>query len=350
MKETKADMLELRSLLERFGVADDLDWLSTILFVRNLVANIGIFKDQSKTELQHTVLKELASKDLSRETFHRVIDHIEQFIKHNDAYLHLQQTLEHERRASQALIEEIDALTKTLHGSSARQEQSIDRFGKETVKAVEAGESKTGIVKQVRGLLTELVSELKEEARNWEERAKALEHHANYDPMLTELFNRRSFDNYLSDIVVKSESRNIPLSLMMIDVDHFKLVNDNYGHQVGDDLLRALATIITNHAVIYDGYAARYGGEELVVVCPMGLDKTEAAANAIRKDVADYEFVSRKDGKLGEAIHFTISIGVAQLERGWDADQLVAAADSALYTAKGSGRNKVAAHKPPSKP
>jgi diguanylate cyclase (GGDEF)-like protein len=130
---------------------------------------------------------------------------------------------------------------------------------------------------------------------------------------------------------------------MMIDVDHFKNVNDTYGHQAGDDVLRALAGIINTHAIQYAGFAARYGGEDLVVVVQdMDLEQAALKAEALRADVENYDFRIRTNGQLEDTpIRFTVSVGVARLKVGWTAGELIGAADAALYQAKNSGRNRV---------
>lgn len=345
MAEKGSSIEEFKSLLDRFGVADDLNWLAAVLFVRNLVAHLSLYSTDQKNEVQRLILTEIAKKELTEDVFKVIIGRIETFIVTNKKTAELQNALDQEKKSTVSLIDEVNSLFGALRGSKKRQEQSINRFGKEAVSAVESEQTKAIIIKQVRGLLTELVNEFKEEARNWEERAKALERTANYDPLLTDLFNRRSLDAYLDDTVVQCQSRKTPMSVMMLDVDHFKNVNDTYGHQVGDDLLRTLAKIVFGHAAGFDGFAARYGGEELVIVCPIGADRAIFEAESIRKTVEGYEFISRKGGKVvGTPIHFTVSIGVAQLEDGWDADQLVNAADKALYRAKDSGRNIVSRH------
>ncbi|MGE4552185.1 MAG: GGDEF domain-containing protein [Desulfovibrionaceae bacterium] len=335
---------EVCTLLEQCGAGDDPDWLSLLLFVRNLVQHLTVFTPKQKADIQTTVLLLFRDKDLSPRRFQQAVEHLDALILRNVGTQEMEEKLNAEKRASVALLDEMNAIFEGLHGSSLRQQESLDRFGARTVEVVQSENAKTEIVKRVRSLVTELVAEVKEEAREWEERAHNLERTANYDPLLTELRNRRSLDAFLSEIVVTSQSRKKPLSMMMIDVDHFKSVNDTYGHQVGDDVLRALAKIVGEHALAMDGFAARYGGEELVLVCPgMPMDQCALRAEGIRRDVEEYEFQSRQGGRiLGDPIHFTVSIGVSQLEPGWRDEELVAAADKALYRAKNSGRNIVA--------
>ncbi|MGE4504279.1 MAG: GGDEF domain-containing protein [Desulfovibrionaceae bacterium] len=330
-----------RELIDRFGVSEDLDWLAVVLFVRNLVARMTIFTDDLKCDVQREVLQRLSSGGLSDENLATTIEQVEAFILQNEGTLDLQRALNEEKRATVALVDEMNSLFGALRGSNHRNEQRINRFGEQAVAAVETQESKTELIRQVRGMLTELITEFREEARDWEARARSLERTANYDPLLTEMFNRRSFDHRLDDAVVESHSRGTPLSLLMLDVDHFKNVNDECGHQVGDDLLRALAKIVLTHAARFGGYAARYGGEELVVLCEMDEERAAYEAEIIRDDVAHYEFMARKGGKVCATVQFTVSVGVAQLEEDWEPDRLVEAADQALYRAKDAGRNRV---------
>ncbi len=342
--ESRKNIGQVCELLESFGVHDDPEWLAILLFVRNLVSHLSVFDKERASEVQQLVLKEMADKELTDKRFKTIIKHLEDFIVHNGTTETLRDSLRKEQVATQALYEEMNAIFDGLHGSRKRQESRLETFKEQTVEAVSGDESKSDIVKRIRSLVNEVVNEVKEEAREWEERAKALERTANYDPLLVSLHNRRSLNTYLSEAVITAQSRKKSLSLLMIDVDHFKLVNDSHGHMVGDDMLRALAKIVDEHTLRYDAYAARYGGEELVMVFP-GTGLTEAAqrAETLRKDVEDYEFQTRKDGKLlNKPLHFTVSIGVAELLPGFSMDGLVDAADKALYRAKNSGRNLVA--------
>ncbi len=158
---------------------------------------------------------------------------------------------------------------------------------------------------------------------------------------LTGLHNRRYLENHLATQFNQAASRGKPLSLLIIDIDFFKAINDSYGHDAGDDVLREFANRIRANIRGID-LASRYGGEEFVVVLP----ETDAAlaymvAERIRAHVAGEPFLIYDRTKM---IEVTISIGVASLLGAGDSpEQILKRADQALYTAKRDGRNRVVA-------
>jgi diguanylate cyclase (GGDEF)-like protein len=161
---------------------------------------------------------------------------------------------------------------------------------------------------------------------------------SNTDP-LTGLHNRRYLMDTLAREVERSCRTDIPLSLVMIDIDHFKRVNDTYGHQVGDAVLVAVAALLQGQLRPYDT-AARFGGEEFVQVLPSTeLAAAGAVAERLRKLTANLSFA--KEGAAD--LELTISAGVAIVSPGSivNADDLIRQADTALYRAKQDGRNRV---------
>lgn len=156
---------------------------------------------------------------------------------------------------------------------------------------------------------------------------------------LTGLHNRRYLDSHMSMLFARSVSRDRPLSLLIIDMDHFKRINDTFGHDAGDDVLRDFAGRLNRNIRGID-LACRYGGEEFVVVLP-DTDQRMAAvvAERIRGTVASTPFIIR----AGTAnVDVTISIGIASLQpRDDSVEKLFKRADTALYEAKRSGRNRV---------
>ena len=156
---------------------------------------------------------------------------------------------------------------------------------------------------------------------------------------LTGLTNRRGFDASLSDAWARAMRNGTPVSLAMLDVDHFKLYNDHYGHQLGDQCLRDVAGVIAAHARRPDDVAARYGGEEFALVAgDTGEAATLAVANQIRKALAELALphAASSHGMV------TVSIGIASLvpAKGMDPEKLIRLADSALYQAKREGRDR----------
>lgn len=156
---------------------------------------------------------------------------------------------------------------------------------------------------------------------------------------LTGLANRRQFDHALLREHARQRRTGSSLSLLMIDLDHFKHVNDHYGHAVGDDYLRAVARVLQVSVTRATDLAARYGGEEYVCLLP----DTSAAdafmlAERIRRGVADLCLPNAH----ADGAQLTVSVGVATLEGGTSsAAQLLVRADEQLYAAKRDGRDRV---------
>ncbi|RCS21982.1 PleD family two-component system response regulator [Phyllobacterium salinisoli] len=158
---------------------------------------------------------------------------------------------------------------------------------------------------------------------------------------LTGLHNRRYLDSHMSMLFTRSISRERPLSVLMTDMDHFKLINDTYGHDAGDDVLRDFAGRLHRNIRGID-LACRYGGEEFVVVLP-DTDAHMAAvvAERIRGTVASTPFLIRNGAA---SVNVTISVGLACLQpRNDSVEKLFKRADVALYEAKKNGRNQVVA-------
>jgi diguanylate cyclase (GGDEF)-like protein len=162
----------------------------------------------------------------------------------------------------------------------------------------------------------------------------AMEHQAATDA-LTGLPNRRSLDRALAAQLALAQREKRPLSLLMLDLDHFKAVNDTHGHGVGDAVLRAFAQRVQAQLRPSD-VCARYGGEEFVVLLS-GTKELLAVETAerLRRAVAD--------GPLVPGVAITVSVGLATWRDGEDAAALLARADAALYAAKRAGRNRVMA-------
>ena len=162
--------------------------------------------------------------------------------------------------------------------------------------------------------------------------------HMSQTDALTELDNRRYFEERLSEMFSHATRFEEPLSCVMCDLDHFKAVNDTHGHQAGDEVLRQFARILRREAREIDRIG-RYGGEEFVLLLP-GTDAAAATvfAERVRAAVDATEFVIP-----GSTVHRTMSCGVAAWphEQVKSSDALVKAADDALYVAKEAGRNRV---------
>ncbi len=184
--------------------------------------------------------------------------------------------------------------------------------------------------------------------RQLQEQKETIERQANVDG-LTGLFNHRSFWERLRDEVARARRYGQPLSLLMLDLDDFKLVNDRFGHPVGDDLLRAVGHALQTQVRQGVDCAARYGGEEFAVILPAtgpeppngALDGALTTAERIRNAIAGLRAPVADPAWEG----ITVSIGVATLPVHADnAEDLVTRADQALYSAKALGKDTVAVH------
>lgn len=155
---------------------------------------------------------------------------------------------------------------------------------------------------------------------------------------LTKLLNHRTFYTLLEKEVARTQRYEKPLSLLMLDIDHFKRVNDTYGHVAGDMILADLGSVISSQVRNLDS-VCRYGGEEMSVILPeTGVDAAAQMAERIRSAIEGHRF----DVGQGQSIGITVSIGVASLPPPeTSVEKLVAVADKALYEAKEGGRNKV---------
>jgi diguanylate cyclase (GGDEF)-like protein len=160
---------------------------------------------------------------------------------------------------------------------------------------------------------------------------------------LTKLWNRRTILQFLEEELAQGEREGQPTSLIMLDVDNFKTINDTCGHQAGDKVLAALASRLQKQVRPYDRIG-RYGGDEILIVLPnCRLSHTAGIAERLRRDCI------RKPAKFnGQALGFTLSIGVSSSENRTrpTADRLIQAGDLALYEAKRLGRDRVVRSEP----
>ena len=156
---------------------------------------------------------------------------------------------------------------------------------------------------------------------------------------LTDLANRRHFDEFLQQLWQRAKRGGQAIALLMMDVDHFKAYNDHYGHPKGDDCLQQIAAILKRHLRRPGDLVARFGGEEFVAVLhDTAMPQAVAAAERVRTGV---EHLGLPHAASPTAKQVTISIGVATLRPEGAPSDLIAASDAALYAAKSGGRNRV---------
>lgn len=169
------------------------------------------------------------------------------------------------------------------------------------------------------------------------ENLAAMRIEATTDP-LTGIGNRKLFDRRLKELVAVAREEKQPISIIFVDIDHFKSVNDTFGHQIGDMVLKRVGETLVECVKGRD-LSARYGGEEFVVLLPgTPIKGAYVVAEEIRKTMAEKKLTRKSTGEVLRQI--TLSLGIAELRHNEEADEMVARADAALYTAKRTGRNR----------
>jgi len=160
-----------------------------------------------------------------------------------------------------------------------------------------------------------------------------LKEHIRIDP-LTRVYNREFMEEYLNEELERAERYNAKFSMIIVDIDHFKRINDNYGHQKGDEILKKVAAIF-NKAVRKSDIIFRYGGEEFLIALPeTGLNGAYAVANKLRKMV-ESEIFDGIDSNV------TVSVGLCERKNSMALEEMIYSVDMALYDAKRNGRNQV---------
>lgn len=223
-----------------------------------------------------------------------------------------------------AHAEELTQVGRSLAATSDAQ-MALKRLGAELAKATQRASALEAKLVEASGELDGLRKSLEEA----ESRSRT--------DALTGLANRRAMEIFLRSAQIKAMEQGDPLSIFLVDVDHFKKFNDKYGHQLGDHVLRLVAKCVQEG--IRDGdLAARYGGEELMGILPgAALESCRQIAERIRVRIAKAHVTKRATGEdVGQV---TISTGVAEFKPGESFEALIERCDKALYQAKQSGRN-----------
>ncbi len=239
----------------------------------------------------------------------------------------LTRTVGEERAADARVSAQLSNLSAALRESDA---STLRREAEAVVNVVsEVMEQRQRLQQEQVQLLSEKIQHLKAELHEARESAAL-------DP-LTQLHNRSSLDSQLERVADLSFLMSATPCLLMIDVDHFKTVNDRFGHPIGDEVIRRVADTLVRHFLRREDFVARYGGEEFVVVVPdSSALQVRQRAERVRQSIAELGFAKGSD-------HFSVtaSIGVAVLGPGDTGKSWLARADAALYEAKSAGRNRV---------
>ncbi|MDA9435086.1 GGDEF domain-containing protein [Bradyrhizobium sp. CCBAU 51627] len=267
-----------------------------------------------------------------------------------DTYLSHIKTTDRIDKVGARVIGEIDdvmtvlsdaiGMTGTYDASlSGASEQLSSAGSREQIKAiVEALLRSTGEMRETNKTLEDRLSLSKNEISNLQQSLEAIRAESLTDP-LTGLGNRKYFDRMIGMAVQSALASDEPLSLLLLDIDHFKSFNDSYGHLTGDQVLR-LVGLSLKQTIKGQDITARYGGEEFAVVLPStALRQALTVADHIRRAVMAKELKKKSTGEILGRV--TISVGVSMLKQGDDTDALIERADACLYAAKRNGRNRV---------
>ena len=323
------------AMLDRVGVPRDSKWRGLILYMRS-IKNYDFLDNDQKEQFQALGMEILRARDFSEAKFLEVI-------KANERILSAPWN-----RALTRTLAETAALVQEFQDTLFRHKGGVQKLENVAIDAVESGGDVDRMLGTIRRGFKDMVAMIEEDA----EKMVAL----TLTDGLTAISNRRAFDEHMSRTVALSTLERRPLSLFMIDIDHFKRFNDEHGHRIGDQALVVVGAILKGFAEEMkqledrDIFPARYGGEEFAVtLLDIAKNEAEELADIIRRKIERYNFVIRDpDGQiLAAGIKINVSIGVAELLADCptaDIAHLVDAADKALYLAKSSGRNQVRAY------
>lgn len=222
--------------------------------------------------------------------------------------------------------------------SGATEQLSSARSREQIKTIVEALLRSTGEMRETNKALEDRLTLSKNEISNLQQSLEAIRAESLTDP-LTGLGNRKYFDRMIGVAVQGALASGEPLSLLLLDIDHFKSFNDSYGHLTGDQVLR-LVGLSLKQTIKGQDITARYGGEEFAVVLPnTSLRQALTVSDHIRRAVMAKELKKKSTGEILGRV--TISVGVAMLKQDDDTDTLIDRADACLYAAKRNGRNRV---------
>lgn len=267
-----------------------------------------------------------------------------------DTYLSHIKTTDRIDKVGARVIGEIDDVMTVLSDAlgmtgaydaslSGATEQLSSAKSREQIKTiVEALLRSTGEMRETNKALEDRLTLSKNEISNLQQSLEAIRAESLTDP-LTGLGNRKYFDRMIGIAVQSTLASGEPLSLLLLDIDHFKSFNDSYGHLTGDQVLR-LVGLSLKQTIKGQDITARYGGEEFAVVLPnTALRQALTVADHIRRAVMAKELKKKSTGEILGRV--TISVGVSILKQGEDTDALIERADACLYAAKRNGRNRV---------
>jgi diguanylate cyclase len=289
-----------------------------------LAREIGRLMDAGET-ITESVSEALAARYLPKA---RLTDEI------RDAGDQLTRELENVSRAIETAQQSSEAYSRTLAGAS--KELTVDKDGTQIRQMIETLSAATRRVQAENGALQQRLSESTQEVGRLREHLEQVRRDAMTDG-LTNLANRKAFDEKLAKACAEADASGKPVTLAVVDIDHFKRFNDTWGHQTGDQVLRYVASVIGRIGED-PRLAARYGGEEFAVLFPTEQSGyVRGLLENVREEIASRTLKRRSTNQDLGAV--TISVGLAERYTGESGASLVERADAALYASKHNGRN-----------
>lgn len=318
-------------MLDKAGVPRDNKWRTLILYMRGL-KDYAYLSEIQKCQIQALLVEVLKERNFSEDKFRDVLMRDREIL-----------VGPYEQRLKAALQDTV-ALASEFRKLVTRRKGDVKELEARSVEAVTSGQDPEEIVSMLQSTFREVIMLMEKDAQDINDLSKI-------DP-LTGLNNRRGFDEYLAQYLCTWQEHQMPLALIMLDIDHFKDFNDEFGHRIGDQALTTVAGIIRKSISGFGSeemniHPCRYGGEEFALILggPAALIAEELASD-IRRRMECYNFVIRDSNGdiIRKGIQVTLSAGIAEANPDWRgafAENLIDAADRALYFAKRSGRNIV---------
>lgn len=324
---------ELCSTMDKLGVPRESKWRGLILYMRS-IKDYDFLTEEQREKTQQLVMEVLKKKDFSEKAFNDLVFNNERIL--NDQW----------RAKLTEALHDTAVLIKQFQELLKRSKEEVHGLGEKTLETVQSDLPLDAMISQISSGFQKVEGLLQSDL----ESIVAL----GMTDALTNMNNRRAFDHALARAVLEAQKTGAPLSLIFMDIDHFRRFNEEYGHLVGDQALVTVGSLITSFQRRLeeehdrDFFSARFGGEEFAILLP-GISAGDAfsMADALREKVARYNFLIRDPNGtvLVSGVKITISAGVAELHadcgENISAAALVDAADRGLYTAKRKGRNMV---------
>lgn len=316
------------------GVPDS-RWCSLLMYFLE-AKQYSHLSEEQKLEVLRLLRSAIGSKSYSEEALDQVLDEYKRIMN-----APCQKQIEDLAQEAGKMLSDFHSLTQSRY-------TKIQDLETTTVNLVEECTDNEELISKLRHAFVDVKTQLQKDVESLERMA--------FRDTLTNIGNRRAFDNFMNNAVPRWKERGVPLSLAVYDVDFFKKFNDRYGHSVGDQVLKLVAKHLAHQAAKLEkmgneAIAARYGGEEfMLVVSGPEARQLPDMTNELRQAIKDFNFILRDNsGNVVESgLQVTVSAGVAICRADWDdcAEQLISYADKGLYEAKNNGRDRVYVYSP----